>query len=389
MPATVSYRDLPVPEETEATAESSLVQRDIMVVDDHPANLRLLEEMLRQQGCEVRSFPRGRLALAAAARNPPDLILLDINMPEMNGYEVCECLKSSEKLSSIPVIFLSALKEIGDKVKAFQSGGVDYISKPFQFEEVRARVKTHLKLHELQQALKAQNDHLEQLVGERTGQLQDALKQIELTYDETLHALGGALDLRDNETGDHSERVTRYSLEMARRMMCDELELGQIARGARLHDIGKIGVPDSVLLKPAKLTAEETEIMRKHVRIGYDMVREISFLSSAAQIVLTHHEFYDGSGYPQGLIGKEIPLGARIFSVADTLDAMLSDRPYRTALPFQTAREEIIRCSGSQFDPDVVKAFLSISEEVWAQIRLESSAGNKRHHPKTLAESEK
>jgi len=360
-----------------------------MVVDDHPANLRLLEEMLRQQGCEVRSFPRGRLALAAAARNPPDLILLDINMPEMNGYEVCECLKSSEKLSSIPVIFLSALKEIGDKVKAFQSGGVDYISKPFQFEEVRARVKTHLKLHELQQALKAQNDHLEQLVGERTGQLQDALKQIELTYDETLHALGGALDLRDNETGDHSERVTRYSLEMARRMMCDELELGQIARGARLHDIGKIGVPDSVLLKPAKLTAEETEIMRKHVRIGYDMVREISFLSSAAQIVLTHHEFYDGSGYPQGLIGKEIPLGARIFSVADTLDAMLSDRPYRTALPFQTAREEIIRCSGSQFDPDVVKAFLSISEEVWAQIRLESSAGNKRHHPKTLAESEK
>ena len=360
-----------------------------MVVDDNPANLRLLEDMLRQQGCEVRSFPRGRLALAAATRNPPDLILLDINMPEMNGYEVCECLKSSEKVSSIPVIFLSALNEIQDKLKAFQSGGVDYISKPFQFEEVRARVETHLKLHELQQVLKLQNDHLEELISERTGQLHAALKQIELTYDETLHALGGALDLRDNETGDHSERVTRYSLEMARRMMCDEQELSQIARGARLHDIGKIGVPDSILLKPGKLTADETEIMRTHVRIGYDMVSQISFLSCAAQIVLTHHEFYDGSGYPQGLTGKEIPLGARIFAVADTLDAMRSDRPYRAALPFQTAREEIIRCSGSQFDPDVVRAFLSISEEVWEQIRVESSAQDKRHHLKTSAKCEK
>ena len=354
-----------------------------MVVDDNPANLRLLEDMLRQEGCEVRSFPRGRLALAAAMRNPPDLILLDINMPEMSGYEVCERLKSSERLSSIPVIFLSALNEIDDKVKAFRSGGIDYISKPFQFEEVRARVKTHLKLHELQQALKHQNDHLEELVSERTGQLHAALKQIELTYDETLHALGGALDLRDNETAEHSERVTRYSLEIARSMLCDEKELKQIALGARLHDIGKIGVPDSVLLKPDKLTPGETETMRKHVRIGYDMISQISFLSCAAQIVLTHHEFYDGRGYPQGLVGKEIPLGARIFAVADTLDAMLSDRPYRKALPFQTAREEIFRCSGSQFDPNVVKAFLNISQQVWEQIRVESSLQNKRHHLKT------
>lgn len=371
-----------VPEKSGGIAEAPLVRGDIMVVDDNPANLRLLEDILRQQGCEVRSFPRGRLALAAATRNPPDLILLDINMPEMTGYEVCESLKSSEKTSSIPVIFLSALNELEDKMKAFQAGGVDYISKPFQFEEVRARVNTHLKLHELQQTLELQNDNLEELVNERTGRLHAALQQIELTYDETLHALGGALDLRDNETGDHSERVTRYSLEMARCMKCGEQELTQIARGARLHDIGKIGVPDSILLKPGKLTADETEIMRTHVRIGYDMVGQISFLSSAAQIILTHQEFYDGSGYPQGLIGKEIPLGARIFAVADTLDAMLSDRPYRAALPFQAAREEIIRCSGSQFDPDVVKAFLSIPEEVWQQIRVETSAQSKRHHLK-------
>ena len=353
-----------------------------MVVDDNPANLKLLEDMLRQQGCEVRSFPRGRLALAAATRNPPDLILLDINMPEMSGYEVCERLKRSEKASNIPVIFLSALNETQDKVKAFQSGGVDYISKPFQFEEVRARVEIHLKLHELQQALTLKNDHLEELVSQRTRQLRAAFQQIELTYEETVHALGGALDLRDNETGDHSERVTRYSLEMARFMVSDEKELKQITLGARLHDIGKIGVPDSILLKPGKLTADETATMRKHVRIGYNMISQISFLWSAAQIVLTHHECYDGSGYPQGLIGKEIPLGARIFSVADTLDAMRSDRPYRAALPFQTAKEEIIRCSGSQFDPDVVKVFLGIPEQVWEQIRVETAAQNMRL-PKT------
>jgi putative nucleotidyltransferase with HDIG domain len=351
--------------------DHSLAQTDIMVVDDNPANLKLLEGMLRLQGCEVHSFPSGRLALAAAERNPPDLILLDINMPEMNGYEVCERLKSIAGILSIPVIFLSALNEIEDKVRAFQAGGVDYISKPFQFEEVRARVETHLKLRKLGQALKRQNDHLEELVDQRTEQLQVAVQQIESTYDETLHALGGALDLRDNETAGHSQRVTRYSLEIASAMGCSEEELKTIARGAFLHDIGKIGIPDSILLKPGKLTPEETQIMRQHVRIGYDMVIGIAFLSAAAQIVLAHQEFYDGTGYPQGLIGKQIPIGARIFSVADTLDAMTSDRPYRAALPFQTARDEIVRWSGRQFDPDVVQVFLSIPEEVWMRIRVE------------------
>jgi response regulator RpfG family c-di-GMP phosphodiesterase len=367
-------------------AEHSLAHRDIMVVDDNPANLMLLEEMLRQQGCEVSSFPGGRLAIAAAKRNPPDLILLDITMPEMNGYEVCERLKSTEELSHIPVIFLSALNEIEDKVKAFRSGGVDYICKPFQFEEVHARVEIHLKLHALRQELKLQNERLDELVGRRTEQLQVALKQmgqrteqlqvalrqIEATYDETLRALGGALDLRDNDTGGHSQRVTRYSLEIAKALHCNEEELKYIALGAFLHDFGKIGIPDAILLKPGKLTAEETEIMRQHVNIGYDMVKGISFLSGAAEILLAHQEYYDGTGYPRGLKGEQIPLGARIFSVADTLDAMTSDRPYRAALSFQAAREEIVRCSGSQFDPDVVQAFLGISEQAWQRIRADS-----------------
>jgi putative nucleotidyltransferase with HDIG domain len=339
----------------------------IMIVDDNPANLKLLEEMLRQQGHDVCAFPRGRLALKEAIRNPPDLLLLDINMPEMDGYEVCERLKSidAEEISEIPVIFLSALDGTEDKVKAFRSGAVDYISKPFQFEEVHARVDTHLKLHDLQRTLKRHNERLGELVDQKTNRLRVALRQIDSTYDETLNALGGALDLRDNETGGHSQRVTRYSLEIAKVMGCGEEELKRFERGAYLHDIGKIGISDAILRKPGKLTSEETEIMRQHVRIGYEIVSRISFLASAAQIVLAHHEFYNGTGYPQGMIGKEIPLGARIFSVADTLDAMTSDRPYRRALPFQTAREEIVRCSGSQFDPDIVQVFISIPEQVW------------------------
>jgi putative nucleotidyltransferase with HDIG domain len=346
---------------------------DIMVVDDSPDNLKLLEEMLRPHGYEVRSFPRGRMALAAAERQPPDLILLDISMPEMDGYQVCQRLKASDGLASIPVIFLSALSETEDKVRAFECGGVDYIAKPFRFEEVRARVATHLTLHTLQRALLRQNEQLEEMVNQRTQQLRVALTQVASTYNETLRALGGALDLRDTETAGHSLRVTQYALTIARAMGCRYDELRQIALGAFLHDIGKIGVPDAILLKPAKLTPEETVIMRQHVRIGFEMVSAISFLNEAAQIVLTHQECYDGSGYPQGLSGGRIPLGARIFAVADTLDAMMSDRPYRKALPYAAARQEISRCAGGQLDPDVVSAFLSISEDVWSAIRTNTS----------------
>ena len=179
--------------------------------------------------------------------------------------------------------------------------------------------------------------------------------------------------MRDHETAGHSQRVTRYSVEIAHVMGCGGEELRNIALGAFLHDFGKIGISDVVLLKPGKLTPEETEIMRQHVRIGYDMVSGISFLSGAAQILLAHQESYDGSGYPQGLAGDQIPMGARIFAVADALDAMTSDRPYRNALSFQDARGEIVRCSGSQFDPDVVLAFLGIPEDAWRRMRSEAS----------------
>jgi len=245
----------------------------------------------------------------------------------------------------------------------------------------RALVKKKLELE-----VENYRQSLEQMVDQRTKQLQAAMKRIELTYDETLEALGAALDLRDNETGGHSRRVSLYCLEMARVYGCSPEKLKQIARGAYLHDIGKIGIPDSILLKPGKLTPDERERMETHARIGYELVNRIAFLAGAAEIVLAHQERFDGTGYPQGLVGDETPLGARIFSVADTLDAMTSDRPYRIALSFVEARAEITRESGRQFDPEVVRVFLSVPDSTWQLIRLKS-VENRAHLDSQLEES--
>jgi putative nucleotidyltransferase with HDIG domain len=250
-----------------------------------------------------------------------------------------------------------------------KEGATDYVLKPFQLDAVVASLERGLERKRLELEVENYRKKLEQMVDQRTRQLQAAIKRIELTYDETLEALAAALDLKDNETAGHSKRVTLFSLKIAKAMGCTDEQRKQIERGAYLHDIGKIGIPDAILLKPGKLSPREMEIMQEHVRIGYDLVCRISFLAPAAQIVLTHQERFDGTGYPQGLMGEEIPLGARIFTVADTLDAMTSDRPYRRALPYSAAREEIQRESGRQFDPAVVEVFLAIAEETWEGIR--------------------
>ncbi len=209
---------------------------------------------------------------------------------------------------------------------------------------------------------------LEQLVAERTQQLSIALQDLEQSYDYTLEALGGALDAKDAETEGHCQRVTAFTITIARAMGVEKGLLRHIARGAFLHDIGKMGVPDSILRKPGPLTAEEREIMRRHCDIGFAVLERIPFLKEAAEIVLSHQECYDGSGYPRGLKGEQIPLGARIFAVADTLDAMISDRPYRKALPISAAREEIQRFSGKQFDPRVVEVFMAQPEKLWREL---------------------
>jgi HD-GYP domain-containing protein (c-di-GMP phosphodiesterase class II) len=209
---------------------------------------------------------------------------------------------------------------------------------------------------------------LEEMVSERTQQLQTALQLTARGYEDTLEVLGAAIDLRDSPTAGHSRRVFLYSMEIARRMADVEHRLKHVAMGAWLHDIGKLAIPDRILLKPGPLTKEEWVVMRTHARIGYDLVKSIAFLADAAEIVHTHHERYDGSGYPQGLKAEQIPVGARVFAVADTLDAMTSDRPYHAARSFQAAREEIERGAGRHYDPRVVKTFLNISNEAWETI---------------------
>jgi putative nucleotidyltransferase with HDIG domain len=211
--------------------------------------------------------------------------------------------------------------------------------------------------------------NLEQLVEQRTGELKKALNELEQSYDATLEALGGALDLKDSETVGHCKRVTAYTMAMAKAMNLPVESLPQIARAAFLHDIGKMAIPDRILQKPGPLDDEERIVMRTHCDIGYKMLLRIPFLTQAAEIVLSHQEYYDGTGYPRGLRGEQIPLGARIFAVADAVDAMLSDRPYRKALGVDYARREVKKCSGTQFDPKVVEVFLSLPESIWLELR--------------------
>jgi response regulator RpfG family c-di-GMP phosphodiesterase len=253
-------------------------------------------------------------------------------------------------------------------VQAMHQGADDYLVKPFDLEIVVVSLNRALEKKRLEREVENYRCHLEAMVSERTQQLQTALRQTERSYEDTLEALGAAIDLRDSPTAGHSRRVFLYSMEIAKEMGGLENGFKSIAMGSWLHDIGKLAIPDRILLKPGPLTEEEWEIMRGHVRIGYELVNRISFLAEASEIVLTHHERYNGSGYPQGLKGEHIPQGARIFAVADTLDAMTSDRPYRSALPFQTARDAIERGSRILYDPDVVRAFYGVSDEVWKTI---------------------
>jgi putative nucleotidyltransferase with HDIG domain len=225
---------------------------------------------------------------------------------------------------------------------------------------------------------------LERQVEDRTAQLQHAIDQLEQSYDDTLEALGSALDLKDAETEGHCQRVTAFCISIAKAMPVPDPYLPIMARAAFLHDIGKMAIPDGILRKPGPLNDDEKKIMRTHCEIGYNMLIRIPFLRDAAEIVLAHQEFYDGSGYPRGLKNDQIPLGARIFTIADSLDAMISDRPYRRALPMSHAREEIKRCSGSQFDPEVVKVFLSIPEQHWMELRENLGSPFRLAHLKNL-----
>ena len=352
---------------------------DIMVVDDQPANLKLMEDMLRLKGYGVRSFPRGRMALAAATRQPPDLILLDINMPDMNGLEVCQKLKSSKLLASIPVIFLSALSETGDRIKAFRSGGYDYLTKPFDLEEAHVRIETQLRLRELQARIERQNLDLGRLVAEQVREI----AQAQMT---TIFALAKLAESRDHETGKHLERVQILCKLLAIEMsvnpkysatISDEY-IHNIFHASPLHDIGKVAIPDSILLKPGKLTAGEFAVMKTHATLGAQTLELVleqhpanAFIGMGIEIARSHHERWDGGGYPGGLAGRNIPLCARIMTIADCYDALRSKRCYKEPRSHEDSRDLVVGSSGCQFDPDAIDAFKAVEDKfrrVWEQV---------------------
>jgi putative nucleotidyltransferase with HDIG domain len=266
---------------------------------------------------------------------------------------------------------VTAVHDISVALAAIRNGAYDYLLKPFEREQLLATVRRALENRRLKMENRAYQTDLERMVEARTEQLKSAMADLERSYSMTLEALGGALDLKDAETEGHSRRVTVYTIAIARAMGLPKEQIDVIARGAFLHDIGKMAIPDAILRKPGKLDPEEIKVMREHCYHGYQILKKIPFLKEAAEIVYAHQEHFDGSGYPRQLKGEEIPLGARLFSVADTLDAMTCDRPYRKAQSLAAARDEIERFSGQQFDPAVVEVFLSMPKEIWPDLRKE------------------
>ena len=332
----------------------------ILVVDDEEAVREILAEGLESFGYEAVAVGSAAQELERLRSGGVDLVLTDIEMPGESGMVLLRRVK--ELVPDLDVVMVTGVVDAHTAIEAIRRGASDYLTKPFNLDEVQIVVERTLDKRRLIFENRVYQEHLEELVAERT-------RQLKKSYESTLQALVTALDFRDNETQGHSFRVVDYAVLVAQVMGITESDMGWIRYGAILHDVGKIGIPDSILLKPGKLNAEEWEQMKRHPELGFRMLQHIEFLRPALDIVLSHQERYDGTGYPSGLRGEEIPLGARIFAVVDTFDAMTSNRPYRAALSIEKAREEVREFSGSQFDPRVTEAFLSIDAARWEEIR--------------------
>lgn len=305
----------------------------LLVVDDEPANLQVLRHIL-QEDYRLLFAKDGAKALELAAREKPELILLDVMMPGMTGYQVCAQLKATPATSAIPVIFVTALADVEDEAQGFAVGAVDYITKPVSPAIVKARVRTHLSLV-------------------RVEELRETRLQI-------VQRLGLAAEYKDNETGLHVIRMSHYSRVLALAAGFSEAQAEELLNAAPMHDVGKIGIPDAVLRKPGKLDGEEWEVMKQHAQIGADIIGEhpSGLLRMAREIALNHHEKWDGSGYPRGIGGAEIPVEARIIAIADVFDALTSERPYKKAWPVEEAVQLLREQSGRHFDPELVELFL-------------------------------
>jgi len=348
--------------------EGSMPAERILVVDDEDAIREIVCSMLAAANYKTRQASSGLKALALLdAGEEFELMLSDLMMADLDGIGLLE--RTKERYPDMPVVMVTAVHDISVALAAIRNGAYDYLLKPFEREQLLATVRRALENRRLKMENREYQTDLEKMVAARTEQLQLTMTNLERSYDITLEALGDALDAKDAETEGHSRRVTAFTIAMAKRMGLPREQIAVIARGAFLHDIGKMAIPDAILFKPGKLDPDEVTIMQEHAYRGYQMLKKIPFLTEAAEIVYSHQEKYDGTGYPRGLKGEEIPLGARIFAVADTLDAMINDRPYRAAQTLEAARKEIKLFSGRQFDPEVVEVFLAMPENIWADLR--------------------
>jgi putative two-component system response regulator len=354
-------------------------QPSILVVDDSPDNLRVMVTLLEQGGYVARPVTSGRRAIEAAVRDPPDLVLLDVRMPEMSGLEVCKWLKDDERLRSTPVIFISALASSQDKTEAFRAGALDYITRPFDALEVLARVRIHLRLRQLETDLALRSTQLENRIAEQVA-------VVTSSQSATIFALAKLAEAREQNLGRHLERVQLTSKLLAKQMRqmgfeatgLTEAFVSTLFETAALHDIGKVGLPDAVLLNTGELTEDQRQAMRQHCLLGAQTLEAVlarfpdnPFLRIGVEVTRSHHERWDGSGYPDRLCGEKIPLSARIVAVADVFDALTSKRSFRPAFPPDRAREMVEAGGGVGFDPNVVAAFRAIAAKL-VSLRLAS-----------------
>ncbi|MCB1767263.1 MAG: two-component system response regulator [Candidatus Competibacteraceae bacterium] len=350
-------------------------RQTLLIVDDTPDNIALLSGLLKNR-YRIKVATEGERALRIAALDPPpDLILLDIMMPGMDGYEVCERLKANSHTADIPVIFLTAKVQVEDEEKGLKLGAVDYITKPISPPIVLARVETHLMLKNARQFLQDRNAYLEEEVQRRT-------QEVVAIQDVTIVAMASLAETRDNDTGGHIRRTQHYVRALAKKLQThprfasflSDATIELLFKSAPLHDIGKVGIPDRILLKPGRFTPEEFEIMKTHAILGRDAIVAAeehlntpkSFLQLAREIAYCHQEKWDGSGYPQGLAGEAIPVSARLMAIADVYDALISRRVYKDGMPYDQAVAIIREGKGQHFDPDMVEAFLEITDEFQA-----------------------
>ncbi|WP_419786183.1 HD domain-containing phosphohydrolase [Pseudodesulfovibrio sp.] len=337
----------------------------ILIVDDEPHNLLLLKRHLTLMGYEVVSAENAITAMEMLDRSL-DLILSDVMMPEMNGFEFVRAIRENTEVQNIPVIMVTTLSEKNDRLQAVEAGANDFITKPVDAVELRVRVRSMLRLKEQQDDLLRFEGELNQMVEERTMELHQALKRMKKSHQDTIVYLAAAAEYKDEETGAHIQRMSNYCAIIAKGLGLDDEDVELILRSSPMHDLGKIGIPDHILLKPGKLDPDEWEIMKTHTEIGAEILGagDSDYVNMGAIIALSHHEKWDGSGYPSGLSGEDIPIAGRICTVADVFDALLSKRPYKKAFSLEKALEIMAEGRGTHFDPQVYDVFLKSLDEI-------------------------